>query len=88
MSKSFKSLQERIITFDIFAKPVNLTFEGHEKFKTPIGAFFTFICSILVLAYSVFRFLPILSDHNTIITKNTMLVNSENAFFAEKEEWR
>jgi len=84
---SIKSLTDTLITFDFFAKPVNLTFQGQDKFKTPIGAIFTFFCSMLVLAYGVFRFWPILTDQNTILTKSTMLVNNENEFFSQKREW-
>ena len=71
------------MSFDVFAKPVNLTFMGKDKFKTPIGAGLTLICGLLVASYAVFRFLPIMGDTNTTITRNTMLVEGQNQFYLE-----
>ena len=75
MVKKQTSLTNWSLSFDVFAKPVNLTFQGQDKFKTHIGATLTLICGLLVLCYSVFRFIPILGDTNTTITKNTILIN-------------
>jgi hypothetical protein len=69
--------------------PVNLTYQGENKYKTAIGAFIAFICIGLSLGYGVFRIFPLFNDENTTITMNTILVAEDNQFFsAYKPDWR
>lgn len=39
------------------------------------------ICVTFVLAYGIFRLMPIFTDENTTITMNTILLSSRNQFF-------
>jgi hypothetical protein len=72
------SVASFFLKLDYFGRPVSLTFKGEDKFKTPIGAITTVICGILILAYCIFRFLPIVEQERTRISKNTFLLTSHN----------
>ena len=66
---------DKVRRLDMFAHPVYLTFQGEDKFKTHIGAFLTLICGMVIIAYSVFKFIPVIDDRDATLTKNTLLIN-------------
>ena len=66
---------DSLSTFDLFPSPVRLTFRGSDRHKTPIGASATLLCVVFILAYGLFRAVPLLNEDNTNATKNTFLVS-------------
>ena len=49
----------RCKNFDMYGRPVSLTFKGNEKYKTPIGAVLTIFVVSLLLTYALFNSLKL-----------------------------
>lgn len=47
------TIKDRIKQLDIFGKPINLTYEGLNTYKTAHGALFTIIMVIGMLTYAL-----------------------------------
>ena len=45
------------VNLDLYGKPVSLTFQGKEKYKTTFGAMLTLLVSIFLIGFGTFRFL-------------------------------
>ena len=60
-AKKFKTndldIREKCLNFDMYGKPVSLTFQGREKFQTSFGATITVIVTILVVTFATSTFL-------------------------------
>ena len=46
---------DKCTNFDVYGKPISLTFQGNDKFKTRIGATMTFLVFFLLLSFGMFR---------------------------------
>lgn len=69
-ASEFNKCQNTILSFDLFARQVQLTFEGKEKFKTGVGFFFTLVFIALISGYGYYAFIPILTDEKTEMGSN------------------
>ena len=47
---------DRCTSFDLYGKPISLTFQGNDKFKTRVGATITILVSIFLIGFGAFRF--------------------------------
>jgi hypothetical protein len=80
-----RTFVESLTKLDLFPSPVRLTFRGKVSHKTPVGAIATVLCVVFVLAYGVFRAIPLVTEQNTTATKNTLLVSKDSPFFELKK---
>ena len=46
----------KCLSLDMYGRPVALTFQGNEKFRTPIGASMTIAVLIILVCYAMFNF--------------------------------
>ena len=53
--KSSRQKRDRCLSFDVYGKPVSLTFHGSDKFKTRVGAIITIMAVVFVLSFGAFR---------------------------------
>ena len=61
--KSHQQAKDKCLTFDLYGKPVSLTFQGSDKYRTRIGAVITVIVSIMLISFGVFRFLSMANEN-------------------------
>jgi hypothetical protein len=54
-NKCSKKLDHCITDFDIFAKPVELTYKGLDKFKTFFGGLISLLVLIFILAMAFYK---------------------------------
>ena len=47
-----KNTCSKISKFDMYGRPVSLTFHGSEKFRTPVGAILTIILVVILAMFS------------------------------------
>ena len=48
-----RAFLDNLSRLDMFGKQITLTFQGNDKFQTPVGAFFSIICGLLIFSYAV-----------------------------------
>src|SRR5688572_9782189 len=87
----FESLKEKFFSFDLYAQPLNLTYDTKTSFKTTYGLIFSLltfaICAFLIIDNVVF-FQPknmcyySQMDDNVISTYNLDTVNEFFMFYA------
>jgi hypothetical protein len=71
----FKNLLKAI---DIYAKPIQMTYQGKEKFRTSCGGFLS-LCVLLLLASIVsFNTTDLLNRSRTQIKKNTIVTQTNS----------
>ena len=72
----------------MFARPVRLTYNGQDTYKSPIGAVITVVCLTLVFSYALTKTPALFDDNHTTMTSNEILVSAENRFFERgKKDW-
>ena len=55
--KTDRHIADKFLNFDLYGKPVSLTFQGNEKFRTSVGAVITIMVSIFLIGFGAFRWL-------------------------------
>ena len=70
VKNSSSSLTQKLLNLELFARPVRLTHNGQDTYKSGIGAAFTVICLILVFMYAMFKTPPLFDDKDTTMTSN------------------
>jgi hypothetical protein len=73
-----KNCYSGILSLDLFARQVNLTFQGRDKYHTAVGTLFTVIFVVLLAGYGFFRFEPIINDSKTELSKFSLLISEGN----------
>lgn len=63
-----KKSKNRCQSFDMYGRPVSLTFHGQEKFKTPIGASLTILVISALLAFTISYSLNLATLRNPIFS--------------------
>jgi hypothetical protein len=48
---------EKFSNLDLFGQPVELTFKGYNRFRTPFGAILTMLTGCIIVSYIVTEFL-------------------------------
>lgn len=51
------NISSKLVALDIYGQPVALTFRGHGKFKTPIGAILTITVGVILIMFGSFNLL-------------------------------
>ena len=62
LKKKDNTISNRLLSLDLYGKPVTLTFEGEDKIKTPFGATITIFLSIFLFAFGIHRWFSTLSN--------------------------
>ena len=60
----------------MYGKPVSLTFQGNDKFRTTFGATVTVIVSIFLISFGLFTFLNILRGE--VETNHQIMLHANN----------
>ena len=56
------TITSRLLSLDLYGKPVSLTFRGQDKIKTPFGATITILLSIFLFIFGLHRWFSTLSN--------------------------
>ena len=74
-------LAKKCISLDLYGRNVQLTYNGHEKFRTKFGAFCTLLVFIIVMVYALYSLAdllspqPILPLHSKISYRSFYAIN-------------
>ena len=60
---------------DNFGTPIMLNYKGNSEYQTSCGGFFSLIMTILMLRFSLVKFLELYNYENQSITKSTLFEN-------------
>lgn len=71
-------MKEKYKSVDAFGQSVSLTWRGEESFKTILGATFTWLIFIVLLAYSGYRFFYLVNRFNPTISRTTLIRSTED----------
>ena len=71
-SKTMLYIRNCFKYFDLYGKPVTLTYKGNEKFKTFLGGFISFWILILVFSYMIILLRVITKKSGTSQSKNSL----------------
>ena len=63
-----KNNYDKFAQLDLFGQPVQLTFKGDNKFRTPFGAFLTITMVILLTSYILFEALDMVDGQIKLLT--------------------
>ena len=71
--RKFKSndlqMKNCFLNFDLYGKPISLTFKGQEKFRTPFGAAITIFVSLVLIGFGAIRAIRATKVYNTVQVK-------------------
>ena len=82
--KNDTNTKERCLKFDLYGKPISLTFQGNDKFRTTFGATVTIIVTMLLLGFGTFRFQSFLR----IEEGNTSQISIHDSYLEYRESAR
>lgn len=72
--ESYGKIANRFIkSVDIYAKPIQLTYKGKEKFSTSCGGLMSLIVYIFVIGTFVYNLRDLIDRRQTLIKKNTLV---------------
>lgn len=74
-----KSCRRFIKGFDIFAKPIQLTYKGKEKFKSFFGGFLSMLVFLFIFSIFLYKMRDMVLRNQAQIKKNT-LVSISNSY--------
>lgn len=60
LTRSLKWSKERVKDYDMFAKPVSLTYKGKDKFTTLFGGFVSLVIISAMILFASQRFLAMI----------------------------
>ena len=60
--KNDHNISSRLLSLDLYGKPVSLTFQGQDKIKTPFGATITILLSLFLFIFGIHRWFSTLSN--------------------------
>ena len=55
------NMVKKCVSLDLYGRNVQLTYHGHDKFRTKFGAFCTFLVFLSVLTFAIYSILELLS---------------------------
>lgn len=55
------NMVKKCVSLDLYGRNVQLTYHGHDKFRTKFGAFCTFLVIVSVLTFAIFSMFDLLS---------------------------
>ena len=74
-----KKMKTFLKTVDIFAKPIQLTYKGQDKFRTSFGGVLSVGVIILIVSLFAYNLRDLINRNRTEVKKNT-LVTSTNSY--------
>ncbi len=74
-SKRWKFLK----SFDIYAKPITMTYRGKEKFRSTFGGLISFILLGFIISIFGYKLRDMVNRNNAQVKKNT-LIKASNAY--------
>lgn len=67
------SVKRFLKSIDIFAKPIQLTYRGKEKFRSTLGGFFSILLFMFLISVFIVKLRDMVVRNNTSILKNTLV---------------
>ena len=55
--KNDAQMKNTFLNFDLYGKPISLTFQGRDKYRTPVGATITLLVSVFLIGFGIIRWL-------------------------------
>ena len=74
-----KRISKRIKTMDIYAKPIELTHKGEDRFKSTMGGSVSLLVLLFMVAISLYKFDVLMTRGHTTVKKNT-IINISNSY--------
>ncbi len=68
-----KQVKEQFKSFDIFGQSVNFTWNGEDQFKTTWGASVSLLITLMMLAYTLYRFYYFVERENPTVSRTTLI---------------
>ena len=68
-----RQMKERFKSVDLFGQQVGLTWQGEDQYKTSIGASLSWLITIVMLAYTIFRFYYLVNRLAPSIAKTSLI---------------
>ena len=56
-----ENMVKKCVNLDLYGRNVQLTYHGHDKFRTKFGAFCTFFVIVSVLTFAIFSIFELFS---------------------------